>query len=296
VARGAGTPINFAKLASLTRSQLLDLPGSGRKRLAEVVEALHQFQPRYAESGAETGGARTLDRIWYLAATPLTERQRIAVERVIGILAPPEPQADIVRDLRTSQAQVSNDSTAGLDRLDLSALANLLASLDAALDDFGGVVRLDELGRRFEEEWPAGLVMGAGIIRLLIRLSSPRAQLLDVDGVESPVVARTDFNRATLRAFTAEVERLADQWPPVEPESVRRSLAALLPHFEQDHLMLAAGLCDSVDTTDSGHLFIGPVDAKPAIAFVLEQTRETIALDDLEAVVRGTFGDAAACC
>ncbi|MCG8556837.1 MAG: hypothetical protein MJD61_16365, partial [Proteobacteria bacterium] len=271
----------------LTRTELLAVPGIGRKRLAEVVEALHQFRTRSEEAES----VHTLDRIWELAARPLNERQRIAVERVVGILGEPEVQADVARDIDMSQPQVSNDCSRGLDRLDVAVLSDLMTALDTILDGFGGIVRLDDLGQRFEEEWPAGMVSGAGIVRLLVRLSSARAQLVDVDGVEVPLAARAAFDRGTLRAFSAEVVRLAGQWPPVEPETARRTLSALLPHYDGDPLALGVRLCEDVELTDSGHLFIGPVDSKQSIAFVLEQTREAIPLDDLVRRVRRTFGE-----
>jgi serine/threonine protein kinase len=274
-------------VASLTRSELLAVPGIGRKRLAEVVEALHQF--RAHSSDAE--GGHTLDRIWDLASRPLSDRQRIAVERVIGILGDAEVQADIARDLGTSQPQVSNDCSKGIERLDMAILADVMTALDTVLDGFGGIVRIDELGQRFEEEWPAGMVSGAGIVRLLVRLSSARAQLVEVDGVEVPLVARASFDKDTLRAFSAEVVRIAGQWPPVEPESARRTLSALLPHYDGDPLSLGVRLCEDVELTDTGHLFIGPVDSKQSIAFVLDQTREPIPLDDLERRVRRAFGE-----
>ena len=95
----------------------------------------------------------------------------------------------------------------------------------AVIDGFGGIVRLDEIGARFEEEWPAGVVTGAGIVRLLVRVSSGRAHIFEVDGADQPLVARPLFDRETLKAFAAEVVRLAGQWPPVEPDTARRTLA-----------------------------------------------------------------------
>lgn len=276
-------------VASLTRSALLNVPGIGRKRLAEVVEALHRLRAQGPEVGE---GGHTLDRIWERAARPLNERQRIAVERVVGILGEPEAQADIAQDLDTSRAQVSSDCGKGLDRLDLACLADAMTALDTLLDGFGGIVRSDELGQRFEEEWPGGMVTGAGMVRLLVRLASARAQLLDVDGVAVPLVARASFDRNTLCAFSAEVARVAGQWPPVEPETARRTLSPLLPHYDRDPLSLGMRLCEDVGLTDSGHLFIGPVDPQQSIGFVLEQTRESIALADLERRVRRTFGEA----
>lgn len=275
-------------VASLTRSELLEVPGIGRKRLSEVVEALHRFR---TQSAGAAEGAHTLDRIWELASTPLSERQRVVVERVVGIVGEPEVQGDIARDLATSQSQVSGDCSRGIERLDLAALADLSSALDAYLLGFGGIVRLDELGRRFEEEWPGGMVGGAGIVRLLVRLSAGRTHLVEVDGVEVPIVARATFDRDTLRAFAAEVVRLASQWPPLEPDPARSKLAALLPHYEGDPLALGVRLCEDVELTDTGHLFIGPVDARQSIGFVLEKTREPLRLADLERRVRTTFGE-----
>ena len=274
-------------VASLTRTELLGVPGIGRKRLSEVVEALHQFRAHSPDAES----VHTLDRIWDLAARPLSDRQRIAVERVVGILDEPEVQADIACDLDSSQPQVSNDCSRGLERLDMAILADVMTALETVLDGFGGIARIDELGQRFEEEWPSGMVPGAGIVRLLVRLSSARAQLVEIDGAEVPLVARASFDRDILRAFSAEVVRLAGQWPLVEPESARRTLSVLLSHYNGDPLSLGVRLCEDVTLTDTGHLFIGPVDSKQSIAFVLDQTRDPLPLDDLERRVRKAFGE-----
>jgi hypothetical protein len=93
-----------------------------------------------------------------------------------------------------------------------------------------------------------------------------------------------------LRAFAEEVLRLASQWPPVEPEAARRALAVILPHFEGDPLALGVRLCDDVDLAETGHLFVGPLEARQSIQFVLSQLREPIPLLDLERRVRRTFG------
>jgi hypothetical protein len=111
-----------------------------------------------------------------------------------------------------------------------------------------------------------------------------------VDGADEPLVARPIFDRETLRAFAAEVVRVAGQWPPVEPDTARRTLAALLPHFDGDPLALGVRLCDDVEIAETGHLFIGPVDPRHSIAFVIGQTRESIALEALEHQVRRIFG------
>jgi serine/threonine protein kinase len=282
----AGLP-TVGAVASLTRTELLQLPGIGRKKLSDVVEALHQFQ---TYTTGKDDSVHTLDRLWELASRPLSEVQRVTVERSIGITGEPESQSQIADDLGKSQSQISFDLSKGFERIDLGALADLTAALDAVIDGFGGIVRLDEIGQRFENEWPAGVVTGAGIIRLLARQSLGRAHIFEVDGAEKPVVARPIFDRDTLKAFAAEVLRLAGQWPPVEPDTAYRTLAGLLPQFEGDPIALGVRLCQDVEIAETGHLFIGPLDPKQSIGFVIDQTREPIALEDLERRVRRVFG------
>jgi hypothetical protein len=273
-------------VASLTRTELLKVSGIGPKRLVELVEALHQF---HEHSPAEEG-AHTLDRLWELASRPLSDRQRVAVERCIGLLGEPETQTDIARDLDRSQPQLSGDLTKGLAKLDMSVLGDPLGFLDNVVG-FSGITRLDELGRRFEEQWPAGVVGGPGMARLLVRISAGRAQVLEVEGVDVPLVVRPAFDREMLKAFVAEVRRLARQWPSVEPEPARRTLEPLLPYYEGDPLLLGISLCDGVRLTETGHLFIGPIDPAHSIDFVLSQARDPIPLAELPRRVRSLFGD-----
>jgi Protein kinase domain/Bacterial RNA polymerase, alpha chain C terminal domain len=278
-------------VAGLTRTELLGLPGIGRKKLAEVVEALHQFRAHTeGKGGAESDGAHTLDRMWELASRPLSEGQRIAVERSVGITGAPETQEQIGEDLGKNQPQISYDLSKGLERLDLSALADLTNAFDAVVDGFGGILRVQEIGERFESEWPAGVVSGEGIVRLLVRVTPGRAHLLEVDGADQPLLARPIFDRDTVKAFVAEVMRLAGQWPPVEPDTARRTLAGLLPHFDGDPLALGVRICEDAELAGTGHLFIGPLDPKQSLGFVIERTRD-IKLDELAARVRETFGD-----
>lgn len=274
-------------VAALTQAELLRVAGIGRTRLAQVVEALHQFRDHTPTSSE---AAHTLDRIWELASRPLSEGQRIAIERTVGITGDPETQAIVGNDLGKSQSQISSDTHTGLERLDQSLLADAMAAFDNVLDGFGGLVSLDEIGERFEEEWPSGVVSGVGLVRLLVRVSSGRAHLVEVDGMDIPVVARPIFDRSTMLAFVAEVVRVAGQWPPIEPETARRTLAALLPNFDGDPLALGVRLCEDVQVAETGHLFIGPLDAKQSIGFVLDQTRDPLALEDLERRVRRVFG------
>ncbi|MBI2570981.1 MAG: protein kinase, partial [Candidatus Schekmanbacteria bacterium] len=282
----AGLP-TVGAVASLTREEMLKLPGIGRKKLAEAVEALHQFR---AHSPGADDGPHTLDRLWEMASRPLSDGQRIAIERTVGLTGDPEPQGDIGQDLGRSQPQISCDVSKGMERLDLSILAEAIEALAVVLDGFGGIVRLGELGQRFESEWPAGIITGVGIARLLIRVSSGRAHLLEVDGAEQPLVAQPLFDRETLKAFAAEVVRVAGQWPPVEPDSARRTLARLLPHYSGDPLALGVRLCDDVQIAETGHLFIGPLEPRQSLGFVLDRTRDPLTLAELERRVRRVFG------
>ena len=275
-------------VASLTRSELLAVPGIGQTRLAKVVEALQQFRTHRVGDG---DGAHTLDRLWELAAVSLSELQRTILERAIGITGEPVAQSAIAEDMARSQPNVSVELAKGLERLDRTVLAEASVALDTLLDGLGGIARLDELGARLEQAWPAGIVTGAGMIRLLSRVSAGRVQCFEVDGADQPIVARPIFDRDAVRAFTPEVVRLAGQWPPIEPESVRRTLSGLLPHFEGDPLELGHRLCEDVHLAETGHLFVGPVEPPNSIGFVLDRTREPIPLDDLERRVRRTFGE-----
>src|SRR5690606_32818019 len=54
-------------------------------------------------------------------------------------------------------------------------------------------------------------------------------------------------------------------------------------------LALGVRICEDVEIAETGHLFIGPVDPKHSIGFVIDQTRETIALEELAARVRRIF-------
>lgn len=282
-----GDLVTVGAVASLSQRALLATKGIGRGSMVQVVAALHAFRDR--TPGAS--GATTLDGIWELAARPLSELQRLVVERVVGVTGESELQADIARDLGLSQPSVSVACNDGLGRLEMGALADPLSGLEMLLDGVGGIVRLEEAALRFEETWPPGLIRGEGLIRLVERVSTGRLDIVEIDGVEGPVLARPAFDRQTLRAFSAEVTRLAGQWPPVEPGSARRSLAALLPGYDRDPLVLGVLLCGDVETTDTGHLFIGPLDPKLTLSFVLERERDPLTFADLRTRVRSVFGE-----
>jgi hypothetical protein len=62
---GRGYP-TIGSVARLTRTEALSVPGIGRGRLAQVVEALRRF----AEQRPDQTGSHTLDRLWQRARAP----------------------------------------------------------------------------------------------------------------------------------------------------------------------------------------------------------------------------------
>lgn len=174
---------------------------------------------------------------------------------------------------------------------DLAIVAEVSAALDDLLDGFGGVVGLYEVGRRLEEIWPAGMVTGAGMARLLARVSPGRAHLSEVDGAAQPILARPLFDRETLKGFLVETERLAQHWPPMDAQAARTALSAFLPHYPGDPLALAVRLASDVVMTASGRLYEPPMDAKYTLAEVLSTVRGPVLLDDLIRAVKLEFGE-----
>jgi serine/threonine protein kinase len=277
--------LTVGAVARLTRSELLGIPGIGRKSVVDVVEALHTFDSR-----SEADNPHTLDRIWTSASRPLTDRQRVAVERQFGLFGEAETQGEIAQHLGVSPSQVSHDCSNGIDRLDRGVLADLTTGFDVFLDALDGIMRIDELGQRLEDQWPGSQVTGAGMVRLLVRLSAGRADSFEVDGVDVPLTVRTTFDRETLRAFAGEVMRVASHWPPIDRESARRTLASLLPNYGGDPLSLGVRLCQDVELTNAGQLFVPPIDAPLSIRYVLAEIRDPILFVELEQRVKEKFG------
>ena len=60
--------------------------------------------------------------------------------------------------------------------------------------------------------------------------------------------------------------------------------------YSGDPLALGVRFNGDIQIAESGHLFIGPLEPRLAIGFVLNQTREPIELGDLERRVRRIFG------
>jgi len=282
----AGFP-TVGSVAALSAPQIRGITGIGPRKASKVVEALQDFRDR---SPADPS-ASTMDALWDLASLPLSERERVAIERCVGVTGDPEIQGEVAASLGKTQPAISNELRDGLARIDRAALADAERAVDDLIDSFGGLVRASVVAARLEEAWPAGRVSGLGIVRLLVRLTS-RAHLVEVGGSE-PLLAQPIFDKETLRAFAAAVLRFAGTWPPVEPEAARRSLAALLPQYHGDPLALGVRLAEDVAIAETGHLFIPPLEPAHSLDFVLRQARDEIRLVELETRVRRIFGDAA---
>ena len=274
-------------VARQSRRQLGALDGIGPGRLTQLVKALHKV----LEHGSASSPVRGLDDVWEQAAQPLNEAQRVAVDRFIGVTQEPEAQGDIARDLGRHASTVSVNGTEGLTRIVDAALADVLDAIEQLLDAQGGLALLDVVGARLEDQWLPGAVRGAGLVRLITKTHNTRVQAFTVDGVDGAIVARPAFDKAGVRAFVSEVQRLASQWPPIESESARRTLAAALPEYQGDPLQLATRLCSDVDFTEAGQLFLHPLDPFQSIGFVLERERDGLPLDDLALRVRQVFGE-----
>ncbi len=278
----------IGSVARLPRSQLRGIDGLGPARLQQVVEALLKFAER---SHASAARAHSLDALWDQASQPLTDAQRTAVDRFIGVTQEPEVQSDIAASLKLHQSTVSLSCTEGLTRLLDAALADPLEAVEQLLDAQGGVALQADIGARLEDQWPPGTVRGAGIVRLLARTHNARFHAFEVDGVDGLVLARPIFDRATVRSFVGEVHRLAAHWPPIESDSARRTLVATLPEYASDPLQLATRLCSDVDFTEAGQLFQHPLAPSLSIGYVLERERDGIPLADLGPRVRQIFGE-----
>ncbi|MBK7192658.1 MAG: protein kinase [Myxococcales bacterium] len=283
----AGRLTTIGAVARQPRTDLRALDGVGPNVLTQIVDALHRYRDQ--DTGA-AGTTRNLDALWDQASQPLTDAQRIAVDRFVGVAQEPEVQGTIAETLGVHQSTVSTQCTEGLTRLIDAALADVLDAAEQQLDARGGVALLAEVGARLEEQWLPGQVTGRGILRLLVKTQNTRFQAFPVDGVDGLVLARPAFDKAAVRSFVQTVFRLAT-WPPIEADAARRTLAATLPEFGGDLLQLATRLCTDVDFTNGGQLFHHPLMPIDSIGFLLRGGRDDVLLTELRDQVRAVFGD-----
>jgi serine/threonine protein kinase len=293
--QGTRRALEIAKLTTIgavarqPRTQLRAIDGIGPGRLTEIVKALLGYQAQ----GSTVALPHSLDEVWEQATQPLTENQRIAIDRFVGVTQQPEAGIDIAKSLGRHNSTVSIDVREGLTRIVDAALADALDVVEQILDAHGGVALLTDIGSRIEQQWQPGLVRGVGLVRLLARTHNTRLHEFSIDSVDVPVIARPTIDRGAVRAFVGEVDRLTKVWPPIESEPARRTLLATLPEYQGDPLALAARLCGDVDLTESGQLFRHPLDPQQGIEFVLDRDRDGVLLDELRLRFRQTFGDRA---
>lgn len=292
----AGGLATVGQVAEATAEKLRELEGVGARRLPLVVQGLVEL----AERREDTSRVETVSELFDRALKPLSARQRQIVEALF-CHAPGEAkpnQTTIAAELGVTQSTVSLELGRGLDVLDREVLADLLDLFDAILDASGGLERLDRVFATMAETWVVGddLPVAMGLLRLAERLHA--TQLLIIDGLEgapaatwSTVLARRSMSAEVVRAFLAEAERLARQWPPLAGEPARRALRSVLPDYEHDPVALAERLCAAVHLLPGGGLVVAPVDAERAIPYVLDGIRDAMTLDELRTLVEETFGD-----
>ena len=282
-------------LARVTRNQLRAVDGIGPGRAYGVISALLQFAERTESVAARV---KNLDALWEEAVQPLTDAQRVAVDRFIGVTQEPEVQGDIAQSLRVHQSTVSTNCTEGLTRLHDAALADVLEAIEQLLDAQGGIALQADIRTRLEQAWEPGVVRGAGIVRLLARTQNARLHGFEIESDEGPVavVARPVFDRAAVRAFVDEVYRLVRPPHPTSPrlvvrEAARRALLSIIPEFTGDPLHLAMRLCTDVELSETGELFQLPLEPEFSIGYVLEHARDGLPIADLRDRVRQVFGE-----
>ena len=273
------------QLAGVSRDALLRVPGIGRSRLAQVVDALARVSE---ETAAVMPG--TMDALWDRACRALAAEQKLGLERWLGITAEPVSQKTLAKELKTSQGRVSHICSAGLERLDRGVLGEPLDLLEALLDGVGGLICLAEAGERLEGVWAADAVRGEGLVRLLQNLHGIRFKLMDLDGVEGLVLCRPQVERTGLERFVEAVLRLGRTWPPQDAATARQTLEGLVNRYTGDTLALATRLVTDAQLTDRGELFSPPVDPDKALLVVLERERLPAPLTLLRTRVEETFG------
>ncbi|NUN14841.1 MAG: protein kinase [Myxococcales bacterium] len=294
ISRGVGEALQNAgyttvgQVARTRPSILRKVPGIGQVRLSEIVFALRRLA---AQSTPQLPDTPTLDSLWHQASLALTDSQRLVVERHVGLTGDPETQAALAKSLGESTSQLKHLWESGFSRINRKPLEDLHQLLLATLQTLGGIVCAHDIAGRLEETWRAGAVSGVGICRLLLRLWPDDCVGFDIDGTDSLVITQPHVQRDSLRAFVGEVLRLAEQWPPTDPEAARRTLARVIPTYDGDPLALAVRLVSDVEWTDAGHLVIPPLDAPLALEFVLKQIRGPLSLDELRSRVLSTFGE-----
>jgi len=274
------------EVAGLPREDLLAIPRIGSGALSRLVEAL----VRWREEADASQPTETLDGLWSRATRAVDPDDRAALESVFGFRGPPQTQAEVARDLGVDQPTISTRKIAGLQALDLDALASIRWALDGYLDQERDLLPLELAVERLARDLPTADIDPAGPIRLLAELDTRAFRLHDGLGeAGSTVLCRAWVTRDLLTRFAETAARVVRGWPPEPAGAVRRTLKLVLPEFEGDPVLLAQRLLPSVCTTAGGALFQPPISPELAVLYVLDSAREAMSLDGLRAELARVF-------
>lgn len=277
-------------VAGATRAALGAVPSVSHAGIEQIVEALSAFEQRRALDRGPT----SLSSLWERATKPLDTAQVDVLRALLGAGGPVISQKELAGQLGKSQAVVSRTWATALDAVDRDALGDLDELAQVLLDNRGGVEKVDALLAGLSDRWPVGEPLAAtALVRLLARLNATRVTFLEeLDGVEGPLLVRTWFEPASLSRFIREAARLSAEWPPVAPDSARRSLQTLLPEYGMDPVALAERLVANVLLLPGGEMVQPPVDAHRAIEWMLHRSRLPLAIDALRNSVEEVFAGA----
>jgi len=281
---------SVGRLADATRQDLLRLQGVGPKTIAQVVQSLQRF-------GETAGGSElpsSLDGLWELATRPLQGQQTAVIERLFGIRGGRAvTQTELAEELGVTQPNVSLHKQRAVDVIDRRVLDEIIDHVEGLLVAAGGLLRIDEVGRRVLERWPvASDFAELGFLRFLAELAPTRFACLPIlDEDPGDVLARPTFDTQSIEAFLQAARTLA-AWPPKKADGVRQSLQSYLPEYPLDPIGLATRLSSDLRLTEDGELYEAPVSLGQAAIHVLRKARLPIKLEELRAALVSHFGAA----
>lgn len=271
------------RLAGARRSELLAIHGVGKKRLAELFEALAKRRPA-AES---LRVFELFDDFWQQAAAPLDATRRQLVDHVVGLTVAPREIAAAAADAGLDIGRAKRHLDQARDALDLAVLDEPAELVGRLVELAGGVVPLGEVSTRLATRWLEGDVDGAALARL-VAWTGGRLEVLRAPGAEI-ALARSDIPSDAFAAFLAEAHELAESWPPIAAEASVHRLRQALPSYGGNPLTLAADLLPRVHRMAGGELFVDTLEPAVRVEHVVRRERLPLALDALHRHLDETF-------
>lgn len=311
-AAGLGT---VGRVADATGDELRKVPRVGAKAVGDVVDHLALFAERARPSA--DGAPQNPEALWRLASKGLSATQGDILRAVFGFDVPGSSQVTqgaVADRLELDQSRVSALQNEALEHLHLPALDEAYQSIEVRLDAGGGVLAMHQAADAVLESLPATRALlesgdagssdsdpvdpltravAEGMVRLLVRVHQAQMCLTSIQDELLEVIYRPSFDAASIERFVRRARELA-AWPPAKPGSDARLLGRELPGFDQQRhspLALAEHLLGDVRLTDVGELFQTPVDAKPALEYMLDRKRLPIGLDELREAMSRAFGE-----